>query len=129
MHDIKAIRDNPDRYAAAWTSKGLSVSVADILAIDARLRTAQTAAQEAQARKNAAAKEIGALVGQLNRETREDGPDVGHFQALLEAKKLEAGSRGTEAVIQAFEDVAVLEAELRDALAALPNLPAEDVPP
>jgi seryl-tRNA synthetase len=115
MHDIKAIRDNPDRYAAAWSSKGLSVSVADILAIDARLRTAQTAAQEAQARRNEASKLIGAA------KAKKDEAEAARLMAEVE------GLKGVLA--QAGEDETAAAAELRDLLAALPNLPANDVPP
>ncbi len=115
MHDIKAIRDNPDRYAAAWTSKGLSVSVADILAIDARLRTAQTAAQEAQAKRNEASKLIGAA------KAKKDEAEAARLMAEVE------GLKGVLA--QAGEDETAAAAELRELLAALPNLPADDVPP
>jgi len=115
MHDIKAIRDNPDRYAAAWASKGLSVSVGDILAIDQRLRAAQTTAQEAQAKRNESSK----LIGHAKAKKDE-----------AEAQRLMAEVEGLKGVLaRAGEDEAAAAAELRDVLAALPNLPAEDVPP
>ena len=115
MHDIKAIRDNPDRYAAAWASKGLSVSVGDILAIDQRLRAAQTTAQEAQAKRNESSK----LIGHAKAKKDE-----------AEAQRLMAEVEGLKGVLaQAGEDEAAAAAELREVLAALPNLPAEDVPP
>jgi len=115
MHDIKAIRDNPDRYAAAWASKGLSVSVADILAIDARLRAAQTTAQEAQAKRNEASKLIGAA------KAKKDEAEAARLMAEVE------GLKGV--LTQAGEDETAAAAELRETLAALPNLPANDVPP
>src|SRR6185369_6209160 len=59
MHDIRAIRETPELYEKAWAAKGSSGRVAEILALDAKLREAQTAAQTAQARKNELAKLIG----------------------------------------------------------------------
>ncbi|MEY4256126.1 MAG: hypothetical protein RLZZ141_1353, partial [Pseudomonadota bacterium] len=41
MHDIKAIRDNPEAYDAAWAKRGLAPQSSAILAIDQRLRAAQ----------------------------------------------------------------------------------------
>ena len=35
MHDIKAIRDNPDAYDRAWASKGLAAQSPSILDLDA----------------------------------------------------------------------------------------------
>ena len=52
MHDIKAIRDNPDAFVAGWSSRGVEGAdkvVADILSLDRELRAAQTRAQEALA--------------------------------------------------------------------------------
>ena len=59
MHDIRAIRDNPDAYERAWSAKGLSGRTEEILALDAKLRAAQTALQQAQAERNDASKKIG----------------------------------------------------------------------
>ena len=63
MHDIKAIRDNPDLYEQAWSAKGRSGVVAEALALDATLRAAQTALQEAQSRRNDLSKQIGQAKG------------------------------------------------------------------
>ena len=54
MHDIKAIRENPDAYDRAWALKDLAAQTPEILRLDAALRTAQTAGQTAQARRNEA---------------------------------------------------------------------------
>ena len=65
MHDIKAIRENPEAYVAGWSSRGVDDAadvVARILALDVDLRAAQTKGQEALAKRNAASKAIGALM-------------------------------------------------------------------
>jgi hypothetical protein len=41
MHDLKALRDNPDHYDAGWTRRGLSPQTPALLEIDARLRAAK----------------------------------------------------------------------------------------
>src|ERR671929_2080342 len=59
MHDIKAIRDNPQAFDAALARRGLQPMSASLLAIDERRRAAILASEQAQARRNAASKEIG----------------------------------------------------------------------
>jgi seryl-tRNA synthetase len=114
MHDIKAIRENPEAYDRAWGSRGLSPQTPAILEIDAKLRAAQTALQTAQSRRNEASK----LIGQAK--ARKDEPEAQRLMAEVEALK------GTLAE-QAEAEREAAEA-LRDLLATLPNLPAADVP-
>src|SRR6201997_55813 len=59
MHDIKSIRDNPQAFDAALKRRGLSPLSASLLAIDEKRRAAILASEQAQARRNAASKEIG----------------------------------------------------------------------
>ena len=59
MHDIRFIRDNPDAFDAALKRRGLPAQARDLLAIDERRRAAIAKSEQAQARRNAASKEIG----------------------------------------------------------------------
>jgi seryl-tRNA synthetase len=114
MHDIKAIRDNPDAYDRAWASKGLSAQTPAILELDATLRTAQTALQTAQSRRNDASK----LIGQAK--AKKDEAEAARLMAEVESLK---------ATLAEQADVERETGEaLRNILAALPNLPAADVP-
>jgi seryl-tRNA synthetase len=115
MHDIKAIRENPDAYDAAWARKGLSPQTAEILRLDAALRAAQTAGQTAQARRNEASK----LIGQAK--AQKDEAKAAALMAEVEALK---GEMMAHTVAEA-----AAKQGLDDILAALPNLPADDVPP
>ena len=63
MHDIRAIRENPDHFDAAMSRRGLSGLSSEILAIDASRREKIAAAEAAQAERNAASKEVGAAKG------------------------------------------------------------------
>ena len=114
MHDIKAIRDNPDLYDQAWSAKGRSGVAAEALALDATLRAAQTALQEAQSRRNDLSKQIGQAKG------RKDEAEATRLMAEVETLKAVLDTQG--AVERETSEA------LRDLLAGLPNLPAPDVP-
>jgi seryl-tRNA synthetase len=114
MHDIKAIRENPEAYDRAWASKGLEAQSAAILAVDARLRAAQTELQTAQSRRNEASK----LIGQAK--AKKDEAEARRLMAEVEALK---GTLADQAEVEREAGD-----ELRGVLATLPNLPADDVP-
>ena len=60
MHDIKWIRDNPDAFdRGAGAARAAGCSPAKLLALDEKRRAAILKAEQAQARRNAASKEIG----------------------------------------------------------------------
>jgi len=117
MHDIRAIRDNPEAYVAGWSSRGVEDAaevVARILALDVDLRAAQTTGQEALARRNAASKAIGAAMG------KKDMAEADRLKAEVETLKTD--------IAEAGEAEAAKGAELRDLLAGLKNLAADNVP-
>ena len=118
MHDVKAIRDEPQTYAAAWAARGVADAdgvVQSILDLDRKLRAAQTALQGAQSRRNDASKLIGAA------KAKKDEARAAELIAEVETLKGEMAAQ--------FEQEAVHGAALRGLLAGLPNLPAADVPP
>ena len=117
MHDIRAIRDNPEAFVAGWSSRGVDDAadvVARILALDVDLRAAQTTGQEALARRNAASKAIGAAMG------KKDMAEADRLKAEVETLKTD--------IAEAGEAEAAKGAELRDLLAGLKNLAADNVP-
>ncbi|PZU77279.1 MAG: serine--tRNA ligase [Brevundimonas sp.] len=117
MHDIRAIRENPQVYVAGWSSRGVEEAdglVARILELDAELRHAQTTGQDALAKRNAASKLIGAAMG------KKDMAEADRLKAEVEALKGD--------IAAAAEVEARVGKELRDLLAGLKNLAAEDVP-
>ena len=115
MHDIRFIRENPEAFDAGLARRGLAPAAATILALDAARRDLQTRLQDAQARRNDASKAIGAAMGRGDRET---------------AEALKAEVAALKDALPALEDdERRAGAELAALLAALPNLPAADVPP
>ena len=114
MHDIRLIREDPAAFDAALARRGVEPQAAAILALDAARRGVATRLQEAQNRRNEASKAIGAAKAQK----RDD-----------EAAALMAEVAELKTQLPALEqDERELEAGQADALAALPNLPADDVP-
>ena len=114
MHDIKAIRDNPAAFDAGLARRGLAPMAAELLKIDADRRDHVQKLQDAQARRNAASKEIG--------EAMKAGD-----KARAEALKAEMGT--IKDFIASGEAVErEIDQRLNAALAVIPNLPLEDVP-
>ncbi|HSO41913.1 MAG TPA: serine--tRNA ligase [Rhodospirillales bacterium] len=112
MHDIKWIRDNAEAFDAGLRRRGLMPVSPTLFALDARRREALAAAQAIQAER----KELSRAIGQ--RKGR--GEDAGELlERVSESKAAQAGAE---------EQARDAEAELEAALAALPNLPAADVP-
>ena len=120
MHDVRAIREEPERFISGWERRGVQGArgvVEQVLADDRALRAGQTELQQVQARRNEASKLIGAA----------------------KAKRDEAGAAALMAEVAALKARAPeLEAAVRDGEARLsgpagelakhPNLAADDVP-
>ena len=114
MLDIRWIRDNPDALDAALEKRGASPGSASLIALDEARRAHVAKVQEGQARRNAASKQIGAAMAAGETDRAEAlKAEVGELKTFL------AGAEQIE------RD---LDAQLRDALAAVPNVPLDDVP-
>jgi seryl-tRNA synthetase len=114
MHDIKAIRDNPQAFDAGLKRRGLSALSPSLLAIDERRRAAILASEQAQARRNAASKEIG---------------DAKKAKDEARANKLMAEVAELKTRMPELETAAkVADEELTRELSAIPNLPLDEVP-
>jgi seryl-tRNA synthetase len=112
MHDLRAIRDNPEEFDRGLMRRGLQPESEDILAIDRAWRAAETRVQEAQAIINRVSRDIGAA--------KKSGADVSDLLKTANASKELEADEAAEA--------AHLRRQLDELLASLPNLPAEDVP-
>jgi len=114
MHDIKAIRENPDLYEAAWAAKGKSGAADRAIELHDELRAAETAFQTTQARRNAISKLAGQAKGRK---------DEAEFARLM-AEASEFGS----SLDSERHNAQIAEITLKDLLAELPNIPAAEVP-
>ena len=114
MHDIRAIRDNPEAFDEGLRRRGLSPRAESLLALDEKRRAAILALQTAQERRNAASKQIGLAMA------RKDTVAADDFRAEV------AGLKATMTELDEAEEEA--ETALQTELEAIPNLPAADTP-
>ena len=119
MFDIKWIRDNPQAFDAGLKRRGIAPSgdvkfSAELIALDEVRRKVITRLQEAQARRNAASKEIGKAKG---------AKDEAKAQALM----AEVAALKDE-LARGEEEQRAADKEVHDALSVIPNLPLEEVP-
>jgi seryl-tRNA synthetase len=114
MHDIKSIRDTPDAFDAALKRRGLAPLSASLLAIDEKRRAAILASEQAQARRNSASKEIG--------EAKKAKDEARAATLMAEVAELKTKMPQLEAAAKAADE------ELNKELAAIPNLPLDEVP-
>jgi seryl-tRNA synthetase len=114
MHDIKWIRDNPDAFDAALARRGLAPESRRVLALDERRRAIIGRLEQAQARRNAASKDIG--VAKKNKD------EAAAAKLMAEVTEL----KSTIPAMEAEEKDASLEVD--QTLAQIPNLPLAEVP-
>jgi seryl-tRNA synthetase len=112
VHDIKVIRADPAAFDAALARRGLEPSSDKLIAVDERARRSISRMQEAQARRNGIAKEIGVAKRQ------------GFDTRSLEVEAIEVRAALDELGLIANES----ETELRGLLAFLPNVLDPEVP-
>src|SRR6185503_15110716 len=116
MHDIRAIRENPQHFQKAWSRRSGGVHLVEgepvtdvILALDAEVRKAIQSKEAAEQARNAKSKEIGkAKAAKDETLAAKLMAEVAEAKATIEA----AGKSEAEAV-----------AKRDDLLARLPNLP------
>jgi seryl-tRNA synthetase len=114
MHDIRWIRDNPAAFDRALESRGLGPESERLIALDEKRRALIAELQGLQERRNAASKEIGQAKAARD-EARAEAL-MGEVAGIKDRMpEMEAAAKG-------------IDQELNDALAAIPNLPADDVP-
>ncbi|ATE65410.1 serine--tRNA ligase [Rhizorhabdus dicambivorans] len=114
MHDIRLIRDDPSAFDAALARRGGEPASANLLALDERRRAIATELQAAQARRNEASKAIGQAKAQKDEATASAlMAEVAALKEKMPALETEGGE---------------IDAALEAALAAIPNLPGDDVP-
>jgi seryl-tRNA synthetase len=114
MHDIKWIRENASAFDAGLKRRGLAPLSSSLLAIDERRRAAILKSEQAQARRNAASKEIG--------EAKKAKDEARAANLMTEVAELKTTMPEMEAATKAADD------ELATVLAAIPNLPLDEVP-
>ena len=93
MHDIRAIRDDPDAFDAALARRGDAGASFELVALDRTRREAIAGAEAALADRNAASKEVGAAKAAGN-EAEFDRLRVLVAQKKEEIARLDEGREG-----------------------------------
>ncbi len=114
MYDIKWIREHPEAFDGGLKRRGLEPLSGKLLALDEQRRAAITKYEQAQARRNAASKEIG--------EAKKKKDEAAALKLMAEVNELKVTLPALEA------EQNKLGNELAKELAQIPNMPADDVP-
>jgi seryl-tRNA synthetase len=114
MFDVKWIRENPDAFDKGLESRGLEPQSKAVLALDDERRAHLASLQEAQARRNAASKEIGKAMGAKD-------------QVTADRLKAEVADLKTR-IQEGEEEERRINEKIETLLAGLPNIPLDEVP-
>ena len=114
MHDIRTIRDDPNKFDAALKRRGANAISSVILDIDLDRRAKITSAEAALAERNSASKMVGAA------KASGDDNEFNRLRNLVSEKKAEIASLE--------ESAKEINNQLTNLLLTIPNLPYEDVP-
>jgi seryl-tRNA synthetase len=114
MHDIKAIRDNPHAFDAGLARRGLAALSPSLLDLDQQKRAVQNTLQDMLSRRNALSKDVGEAMKKGEKDRAES------IKAEVASLK--------DALAQNEDDERKLTSKLNDALAAIPNIPLDEVP-
>src|SRR5579883_768210 len=112
MHDLGAFRANLDAIAERLATRGKPIPIEEFRELDRRRRAAITQTEELRAKQKEISREVAAL--------RKAGQDT----AELQAKSRALGEQISELAGQAD----ATDAEFRNLLAGVPNIPHESVP-
>jgi seryl-tRNA synthetase len=114
MHDIKAIRDNPQAFDAGLARRGLAALSPSLLEIDQHKREVQNKLQDMLSQRNALSKDVGEAMKKGEKER---------------AEEIKAEVASLKDALAANEELErQLTAKLNDALSAIPNIPLDEVP-
>ncbi|HEV2565473.1 MAG TPA: serine--tRNA ligase [Microvirga sp.] len=114
MHDIRSIRENPAAFDQGLRNRGMDPLSAQLIALDDRRKSAISALQAATERRNAMSKEIG--------QAKAKKDEVRAQELMAEVARIK------ETMPELEEAERAAEKALFDALAAIPNIPKEEVP-
>ena len=113
MLDIRTIRDNLDDVAARLKVKGFDLDIEKFQQLDKARSAALTSAQQLQAEKKKASKQIGQLIGQGMTPDEAKAQVMGSLNDNIAAEEHKAKTA---------------EADVKEFLLSIPNIPQSDVP-
>ncbi len=128
MIDLKALRDNPQRFKDGCAKKNYSVDIDQLLKLDEQRRSLQSEQESLRAEQKKLSKEtgpkIGQLMGQLKGASEADKPSI---EAQI-AEIKESPAKLKDQITALDEQIAQIEPALNELLLAIPLPPDDDVP-
>jgi seryl-tRNA synthetase len=128
MIDLKALRDNPERFKEGASAKNVDIDIDHLLVLDQRKRVIQHEREEARSEQNALAKKTGPEIGRLSKQLK--GADDAARPALqqqIEALKAAPAALKTK-IAELDTELEAITPELEALLLAIPQPPDADVP-
>lgn len=132
MIDLKALRDNPQKFKDGCRLKGFAIDIDHVLGLDARKRQLQAERERLRNEQGKIEKELGPQLGKLSGQVKAlqkegRGEEAARLQREIDDLKAKpAGFKAEGARLEA--EIAQLEPELRELLLAIPLPPDADVP-
>ena len=128
MLDIQVLRNDLDGIVARLKARNFDFPAARFSELEAERKTIQTNTEALQAKRNAASKQIGVLLGQRARLIATEEFDLTDFNdQIVEQKKAEVTGLSDEQ--KAGETrLTEIQEQLKDLMLNVPNLPHESVP-
>ncbi|MDX2018545.1 MAG: serine--tRNA ligase [Planctomycetota bacterium] len=130
MIDLKALRENPDRFRAGAKLKNIPADIDRVLDLDARKRAAMTEAETLRAEQKRIEKDLGPQMGKLSgalKKAAPGSPEAAQIQTELDALKARPNElKGKIAAAEAV--IAELSPQLDTLLLQIPLPPDADVP-
>jgi seryl-tRNA synthetase len=128
MIDLKALRENPARFALGAKAKGVSVDIEKLLKLDEQKRHITIEREKLRAEQNRLSKEAGPQIGKLQGQLKgAHGEARDAIEKQLEELK-QAPARMKAAVQELEAKEQELEPQIRDLLLQVPLPPDSDVP-
>ena len=112
MIDIRLIRKDPALVQQRLQTKVADADISKVLSLDESIRSKKTEVEQLKAKRN----DVSNTIGRLKREGKECGTEMNEVSAMADR------------IHQLDHEIALLEPELIDELARLPNLPYDDIP-
>jgi seryl-tRNA synthetase len=129
MIDIKALRENPEKFKEGCRRKNFKIDIDHVLTLDGRRRALQSERERLRAEQGKVEKELGPQIGKLAGALKKaaDEGERAKLQAELDDLKIKPAAFKAE-ITRLDAEITQLEPEIRELVLAIPLPPDDDVP-
>ncbi|MBO6513663.1 MAG: hypothetical protein JJ974_06850, partial [Phycisphaerales bacterium] len=128
MIDLKALRENPQRFKDGCAKKNYAVDIDQLLALDEQRRSLMSEQESLRAEQKKLSKETGPKIGQLMGKLKSaEGSDKDSIEAEI-AEIKSAPAKLKDQITELESKITAVEPDLNELLLAIPLPPDDDVP-